>query len=74
MRKSLFVAGVVSVCFVIAVNVFLFLISLLGGPGTQQSFDWFLIFTSFAPAYLPWMIPRASIPFQKSITGWLHLF
>jgi hypothetical protein len=56
-RKSLLFAGVVFICLGITLNVFLFLISLPGGPGTQQSFDWFLIFTSFAPAYLPWKIP-----------------
>ncbi len=57
MRKSYFFAGAVLVCLGIAINVFLFLISLPGGPGTQQPFDWLLILTSFAPAYLPWKIP-----------------
>jgi len=57
MKKSLFFAGVMLACLGIAINVFLYLISLPGGPGTQQPFDWFLIFTSFAPAYLPWKIP-----------------
>jgi hypothetical protein len=57
MIKSVFLAGVVLLCLGVAINVFLFLISLPGGPGTQQPFDWILILTSLAPAYLPWKIP-----------------
>jgi hypothetical protein len=47
----------VLLCLGIAVNIFLFLVSLPGGLGTQQPFDWVLILTSTAPAYLPWKVP-----------------
>jgi len=72
MNKSVFLAGVVLLCLGVAINVFLFLISLPGGPGTQQPFDWILIFTSFAPAYLPWKIPIAfyAVGIVLMVAGW----
>lgn len=56
-RNSVFLSGIVLLCLGVAVNIFLFLVSLPGGPGTQQPFDWVLILTSTAPAYLPWKVP-----------------
>jgi len=72
MKKSVFLAGVVLLCLGVAINAFLFLISLPGGPGTQQPFDWFLIFTSFAPAYLPWKIPIIlyAVSIVLMVAGW----
>jgi hypothetical protein len=70
--KCVILAGVVLLCLGVAINVFLFLISLPGGPGTQQPFDWFLIFTSFAPAYLLWKIPIVfcAVGIVLMVAGW----
>jgi hypothetical protein len=57
LKKSVFFAGVILLCLGVAVNMLLFLVSLPGGPGTQRPFDWVLILTSAAPAYLPWKVP-----------------
>jgi hypothetical protein len=56
MKKLILVAGVILLCIGTAAGLFLFLISLPGGPGTQGQTDWIEILTSPAPAYLPWKI------------------
>jgi len=55
-KKLILVVGVILLCIGTAAGLFLFLISLPGGPGTQGQTDWIEIFTSPAPAYLPWKI------------------
>jgi hypothetical protein len=73
LRKSVFFAGIILLCLGVAVNMFLFLVSLPGGPGTQQPFDWVLILTSVAPAYLPWKVPIILyvLAVILIIAGWL---
>jgi hypothetical protein len=56
MKKLILVVGVILLCIGTAAGLFLFLISVPGGPGTQGQIDWIEIFTSPAPAYLPWKI------------------
>jgi hypothetical protein len=56
MNKTILVAGVILLCIGTAASLFLFLIMLPGGPGTQGQTDWIEILTSPAPAYLPWKI------------------
>jgi hypothetical protein len=56
MKKLILFVGVILLCIGTAAGLFLFLISLPGGPGTQGQIDWIEIFTSPAPAYLPWKI------------------
>jgi hypothetical protein len=56
MKKLILVVGVILLCIGTAAGLFLFLISLPGGPGTQGQTDWIEILTSPAPAYLPWKI------------------
>jgi hypothetical protein len=73
LKKSVFFAGVILLCLGVAVNMLLFLVSLPGGPGTQQPFDWVLILTSVAPAYLPWKVPIILyvLAVILIIAGWL---
>jgi hypothetical protein len=56
LKKLILVVGVILLCIGTAAGLFLFLISLPGGPGTQGQIDWIEILTSPAPAYLPWKI------------------
>jgi hypothetical protein len=56
MKKLILVVGIILLCIGTAAGLFLFLISLPGGPGTQGQTDWIEILTSPAPAYLPWKI------------------
>jgi hypothetical protein len=51
-----------------AVNFFIFMMSLPGGPGNQQQIDWFEVLTSPAPAYLPWKIIVAIYIFGSILT------